>query len=544
MALLVVTGPLTGLTVGQSLGDTPETAYDGETLSPIAASVDSFIGFSPPQDAITYGAHTDLGYIVTYANNSSSSLSTWANASDRRRIVSWENDSNRALVVAPPPAVHGGLVTSTSTIAGVSVPSVTWVDGGLKERSYVEHIDLNVRHGWADPVTDPDTRDEYTHPPNALVRGKWSPAGVAFGDDVNASTLGKARDVTGVDSVSTTGSGVRVAVLDTGLNVDNTTDPSLYGTRIVAAHDFVEDESGLANVSTSALHGPWVASAIAANATNDSYDGMCVDCELVVGKVMADDGKGSTANIVDGIEWAEEQDADLVSMSLGSSIYSPTIAQSMREALEGNVTAIYVAVGNSRMNPAARYIASPADVPEAGVVAVGATDSKSPSNASTAYFSSVAPDGGRDFSNGVTVGEEVDIAAPGFKVTAPVYSENGYRKNHTLSGTSMATPVAAGIGALQLAANPSLENDTETFRGYAMNTSTPVPGAGITEVGAGMVNASNAVALSPSNSSQSSVRSDAAQSRDVANRAYSGAELRQWLASRASTSSITQLVGA
>jgi subtilisin family serine protease len=506
-----------------------------DTATPALSELDAFVGYNEPDWLQTY-ADGQPGVYVTVTNGSQDALESWVDASADRQFINGSDDdpwvSNRtAYLRAPYPRVLGGFHTTSMTIAGVSVPRPEF-PGGLVSQSYVTRIDPAVRVS-AEPV-QPEGESAYTRPvSNVLVDGAWTADGIAFGGDVNATTLGEAR--TAVRAGDRSGSAsTRIAVLDTGLNVDDTADPALYGSRIVAAKNFVNSTgpTGLANVSdgSSSLHGSWTAAAIAANATNDSYDGMCTSCELAVGKVLADDGSGSTESVREGIAWADRQDADIISVSLGSTVYSETLADELRDALAGNVTAVYIAAGNSRMRPVGRFINSPADVPEAGVLTVGATTNEVPANASSAYFSSVAPDAGRDLSGGATVGQEIDVAAPGFKVEAPVYSENGFRENRSLSGTSMATPIAAGVGGLVLSANPSLENDTDAFTGYIRNTSAPVPAAGVTEVGHGMVDATNATALTPRNATQADARTAAATGRDQANRAYSGGGMLQFLA--------------
>lgn len=535
LALLLVASPIASAAV---LGGSSTSPYDGK-LSGQAADIKSLGGYSVPDSVVTGSSHADPHWYVHLTNDTDamSSITEWANESSRREVLMQDNASKLALVRAPPASVLGGLMTRSMDVAGTSVPSLTLADG-LKTRAYVEAISVEQIHEVA-PITD--LQDESEHAPpvhDALIRGSWSTEGVAFGGDVNTTLLGDVRRVTGADAVSERGAGVTAAVCDTGLNVDNVSSPALYGSRIISAKEFVGANSdGLANVSTTNYHGPWTVAAVGANATNDSYDGLAPDANLVVGKALDDDGSGSTEDIRECIAWAESQDSDVLSLSLGSPVYSPVLADAIKAALAGNLTAVYVAAGNSRNQPVGRYINSPADVPKSGVLTVGATDTATPENASTASFSSVAPDGGRDLSNGVTVGQGIDLAAPGMEISAPIFDHAGYRTNHTLSGTSMATPIAAGIGVLQLGANPGLENDTADFADYARNTSSAVPGAGVTEVGHGMVNASNSVALSPSETDHASARTDDAQARDAANEAYSGA----WWLQR--VASVTSAVG-
>ena len=331
--------------------------------------------------------------------------------------------------------------------------------------------------------------------------------------------------------MSYNGSGVTVAVIDSGLNAESMTNDPLYQDRLSAPKNTITGETGIDAVADGNGHGSWVAGAIAADPNNttsgEPYEGVAPGATVVPIKALSDEGSGSTQDIVEAIEYAGEQDADIVSMSLGSPVYNPTIAAEIEDFLANGGTAVIVAAGNSKSSatgPVTRYISSPADAP--GVIGVQATSAANASAAKVSYFGEVGPDNGvTDASNGVTVDATPEVAAPGMNVTAATLSTNGIRENATLSGTSMATPIVAGVGALMLEANPSLRNESASFRGYMMNTSARMPNAGVTETRAGLVNAENATALTVNEVEQESVRNDKAKARDAANRAYSGSDL-------------------
>lgn len=512
-ALLLVSAALTS---GVVVADTSD-AYDGKLSG--AANIETLLGYSSPDYLMTSGVDADPHWYVEVSDAEDlSSLRAWVNESDSREVLA-EPANDTLLIRASPASVLGGLETLGE------MPYITNHGSGLVGLSYVEHIDVEQRHDIA-PVETLASEDEFEPPiSGALVRGSWDASSLAFNDDVNTTTLGDARDVLGVNDVGTNGSGITIAVVDTGLTVDNTSSPSLYGNRIVAAKNTITNETGLAAVEDGNSHGSWATAAVGADAAGTEYDGMCTGCDLIVTKSMADDGSGSTRDIVEGIEFAEANGADIISLSLGSTAYSPTLAEAIRDALAGNTTAVFVAAGNSAGRPVGHFINSPADVPEEGVLTIGAATTENASSAQPAYFSSRGPDAGRDLSNGVTVGQEIDLAAPGMKVEAPIYTTGGYRTNSTKSGTSMATPIAAGIGGLVLASDASLVNDTEAFATRMRETAVPMPNGGVTEVGNGMVNATNAVEKTEPEDSQESVREDAAIARDKANRGYSGADL-------------------
>ncbi|WP_197322314.1 S8 family serine peptidase, partial [Saccharomonospora sp. NB11] len=107
-----------------------------------------------------------------------------------------------------------------------------------------------------------------------------------------------------------TGEGVRVAVLDTGIDADH---PDLADA-VVEAEDF----TGSGNTDDGQGHGTHVAATILGDgsASDGRYRGVAPDAELVVGKVLDDDGFGQESWILAGMEWAAEN-ASVVNMSLG-----------------------------------------------------------------------------------------------------------------------------------------------------------------------------------------------------------------------------------
>lgn len=497
-----------------------ENAFDGTLSAELQQEVTFLDSTTTLEDAVRYDGNPSV--YVRYENDSVDDLTTWANGSEERQIIAYDNASRRALVAAPLDDL--GLTGLDRVLSR-----------GLSGLSYVESISLNRQVSYAEPFRFVDNESAYTDPSYAHVveytngGDQFTAEGQAWSGDANESTTADVREnISAAPSdVSVNGSGVTVAVIDTGVNVFNETNDPLYGNRTVNARNTITDESGLDAVEDGNGHGSWVAGAIAANpdtsVSGEAHEGVAPGVTIMPIKALSDSGSGSTQDIVEGIEWARTHDADVISMSLGSPVYSPAIAQELEEFLQGSGTAVFVAVGNSKHSatgPATRYISSPADVE--GVLGVAATNTAAPENATPAYFSEVGPDNGvTDASNGVTVDEGPDLAAPGMKVTAAVLDANGLRQNETLSGTSMATPYAAGVGALMLDADSSLKNDTVAFNERIRATASPVPNAGVTEVGHGMVNAANATSNTEPDTDQESARTDEARARDVGNRAYS-----------------------
>jgi subtilisin family serine protease len=113
-------------------------------------------------------------------------------------------------------------------------------------------------------------------------------------------------------SAGLTGEGVKVAVLDTGID---TTHLDLRGGKVVAAADF----AGSGSTTDRVGHGTHVASIVAGAGARSGGErrGVAFEASLVNGKVLDDFGFGSESGIIAGMEWAARQRARVVNMSLG-----------------------------------------------------------------------------------------------------------------------------------------------------------------------------------------------------------------------------------
>ena len=225
------------------------------------------------------------------------------------------------------------------------------------------------------------------------------------------------------------GGGIKVAVLDTGLDLNH---PD-FADRKITSKEFVGDGS----VRDGNGHGTHCIGT-AMGAFNPSIlprYGIAYNAEIFVGKVLSDRGSGSDRTILAGMEWAIANGCQIISMSLGARVfpgqsYSRIFENVGRRALR-NGTLIIAAAGNDSDRPRRiQPVSHPANCPS--IMAVGALDS----------LLEVAP-----FSNGGlnNQGGQIDIAAPGVNVYSSYPMPTRYRR---LSGTSMATPHVAGIAAL------------------------------------------------------------------------------------------------
>lgn len=248
-------------------------------------------------------------------------------------------------------------------------------------------------------------------------------------------------EAVGADQTSYDGAGIRIAVLDTGLDMQH---PDFAG-REITAHSFVEGQSEQDGNG----HGTHCAGIAAGPPQPESQAryGVAGSAELYIGKVLDDTGRGSDGNILQGINWAIENRCTVISMSLGSPMepgqsYSAVFEEVAKRALAAG-TLIVAAAGNESERPErVAPVGHPANCPS--IMAVGAVD----------QGLQVAP-----FSNGglEAQGGEVDIAAPGVDVLSSWPMPKRY---NSISGTSMATPFVAGVAALYAQADTSARGST------------------------------------------------------------------------------------
>jgi subtilisin len=287
--------------------------------------------------------------------------------------------------------------------------------------------------------------------------------------DESAATWG--LEAVGATRSSRTGAGVRVAVLDTGVDLSH---PDLAG-RVVETASFVPGEDAVDRLG----HGTHCAGTIAGprSPQGGTRYGVAPDVELYVGKVLGSDGRGREGDVLAGIDWAVERDCRVVSMSLGSPAvlgepYSAVFEQVAAELAEGTPgTVLVAAAGNDSARSRGRIapVGRPASCPS--VVAVAALD----------RALQVA-----DFSNAGagTPGGQVDVAAPGVDVLSAYPEPEGPYVR--LDGTSMATPHVAGVLALLAEGRP--EATVPALLRALLAAARRLPAAS-TDVGAGLVQA-------------------------------------------------------
>ncbi|RXJ02948.1 hypothetical protein DS745_05025 [Anaerobacillus alkaliphilus] len=217
---------------------------------------------------------------------------------------------------------------------------------------------------------------------------------------------------------------VVVAVIDSGLDQNH---PELKN-KLLPDYNAVNPlKRGMAD-----MHGTHVAGIIAAEA-NNGIGGMGINpnAKILPIDVFGREWGAYDYSIAEGIMHAIEKKANVINMSLGSFFPSPIIEEAVEKAIDAGIVVV-AAAGNSGSN----MKGYPASFP--GVISVGATNE----NKELAQFS--------------TYGPSVDIVAPGEDVYAPVFDVDKRSSFIKASGTSMASPVVAGVASLLLSKYPNL----------------------------------------------------------------------------------------
>ena len=293
--------------------------------------------------------------------------------------------------------------------------------------------------------------------------------------EIQMNDVNEVHDVTQVwQDTGYTGSGSVVAIIDTGIDSahvgldDIDDDNSTNDPKVIAFYDPVNTPELTNGTEVKAYddqgHGTHCAGITAGTGAPDYlYKGVAPMAQLVGVKVLDEGGSGSFATVMAGMEWTVEKrhifNIRAASMSLGgpgaiewTSSEEESVNRMGNEMMREGVT-LFIAAGNSA-GPAT--IGTPGSAED--VITVGSLDK----NTAIAVYSSQGPtEEGRVKPN---------IAFVGSNVMAPDYNTgNGYTGK---SGTSMATPGAAGLAALMYQANPDLSpfdirnimQETATYR--------------------------------------------------------------------------------
>jgi subtilisin family serine protease len=322
------------------------------------------------------------------------------------------------------------MLVGTSTAAassGIAGSYLLDIPSGADAAATATRIDAIVGVRWVAPNTT------ITPPEVDLARiyawriYAWTDGSPVPGAGQYAAT---AVNLAGAHQLST-GSGVIVAVLDTGVQLDPEPHP-LFGSWLVPGIDLVDadalpaetrngiDDDGDGLIDEGIGHGTHVAGIVHQVAPT---------AKIMPVRILDDDGSGTTWNAAEGMFWAADHGARVINMSLGTH-GSPGVLRDAVRTVSAAGVLVVAAAGNDGKDRTMYPAASPEAV---AVGSVGAGDVVS------------------TFSN---FGRWVDVVAPGENIhSSYAFPAGSYAIN---SGTSMATPWVAGEAALLFATDPSL----------------------------------------------------------------------------------------
>ncbi|MFD7709006.1 S8 family peptidase [Streptomyces sp. NPDC059786] len=327
------------------------------------------------------------------------------------------------LAAGSPTAIAGSYIVTLEKNAGFRAASAAGKDlveeyGGTVEKTFgaalngytAELSAAEARRLAADPAVALVEQNQTVHLTDTTQSS--APWGL---DRIDQSALPLSGTYTYPD---TAGSGVTAYVIDTGVRITH----SQISGRASNGYDAVDGDTTAQDGNG---HGTHVATTIAG-----STYGVAKKADIVAVRVLDNNGSGTTAGVIAGIDWvtANHTSPAVANLSLGGSA-STSLDTAVSNSIASGVT-YAVAAGNSGAN-AGSY--SPARV--AAAITVGATGST---------------DAKASWSN---YGSSLDLFAPGVSIVA------GYNTSDTatatLSGTSMASPHVAGAAAVYLAGHTS-----------------------------------------------------------------------------------------
>lgn len=270
---------------------------------------------------------------------------------------------------------------------------------------------------------------EYTHQ-NTLYRSQFTVNDPRSSEQSGLAVIGmgKAWDVTMGDP------SVIIAVIDSGADLQH---PDLAPNLVSGYNVLTQGQTPPQDDNGHGTHASGIAAAVADN--NVGVAGTCPRCKLMPIKALDSEGAGTGFDVALAVVWAVDNGASVINMSLGGETSDPTLERAVKYALSHNVSVVVAAGNESTDTP--MY---PAALP--GVIAVGSVDVD------------------RQRSSFSNYGNWVSVMAPGKNIlsTMPMQSvfmtstEGYYNEYDFMDGTSMASPMVAGVVGLIKSRYPQL----------------------------------------------------------------------------------------
>ena len=304
------------------------------------------------------------------------------------------------------------------TLRGFSITASPAAAAGIARSPHVAYVE-------ADQVASLESQTT----PTGMGRISAAPAGTT-----TSTTSAPYNPNLGIDGVDDKRVDVDVAVIDTGIDLNN---PDL---NVAGSINCLNAASGscVAGGDDDHYHGTHVAGTIAALDNGFGVVGVAPGARLWAVKVLDSTGSGTTSGVIAGLDWvAARGDIEVANLSLGDS-KSAALDTSVRNAVTQGVSVV-VAAGNSSAD-AGNY--SPSGEPAAITVSALADFNGLPDGNAAPTCTFDVDDTFADFSN---YGSVIDMIAPGVCIAS---TNNNSTTLRTISGTSMAAPHVAGAAAL------------------------------------------------------------------------------------------------
>ncbi|MBI2069287.1 MAG: S8 family peptidase [Elusimicrobia bacterium] len=370
-------------------------------------------------------------------------------ASERRQII--ETLGGTVLRDWPP---------LNAVAAEVALPNKDAFKGNLRRHPKVSRFENDFETDWllSDPVAVQMTTLRESFDSRAVARVRQSARREKQSQEVQ---WGVRRVNAPAAWPSNQGAGVKVAIVDTGIDASHS---DLAG-NVAGGYNAVNKEESWTDDHN---HGTHVAGIVAAALNGQGVVGVAPQARLYAVKVLSADGSGSLTSIIDGMMWCMENGMSVANMSLGAPQGNFFFEYAVNTMVQRGVTLV-AAAGNDggAVNFPAAYDAA---VAVSALCPQGITETRLclTTEEGIAAFSSRGP--------------QVDFIAPGVKIPSTV-RQNGIA---AYSGTSMATPHVAGLAVLAVAKG---SRTPSAIRAALMRAAVPLPGLSAEEQGRGLINA-------------------------------------------------------